>query len=189
MTLADKSIEELNILAAHNKQDMVVKPSELTIPLVVNKINREWKERLSNTAIWSVGYQGRTPSYMKESFQLRDRLLAFGGEEVCMPFQELDVERIQSRGQLWYGQLSQMAPGQQSQCHRNSALLWEANKDVLLIATGYALSEDGMWRQHTWCIMVNDERTYVVETTTPRIAYFGFVMNLDESQTFLYQNE
>lgn len=189
MELADKSIRDLNILAAYNKGEVITNYTQIVTPLETNKMDAEWRERVTQSQAWAVGYKGPIPDYLKETLELRNRLLTFGGEEVCMPFVEADLEKIQSRGQLWLGDLSTMMVGQRSQCHRNSALLWEANKDVILIATGYALSEDGMWRQHTWCIMINDENTYVVETTTPRVAYFGFVMNLDESQTFLYQNE
>ena len=37
------------------------------------------------------------------------------------------------------------------------------------IPTGYALSDDGLWRQHTWGLLRNG----VLETTEVRLRYFG----------------
>ena len=83
--------------------------------------------------------------------------------------------------------------GETSQCHTNSAMLWEANKsrtlegpyrEELALATGYAMSEDGLWRQHSWCVLRTPARVKVVETTVPRVAYYGFVMTHAEAERF-----
>ena len=86
-----------------------------------------------------------------------------------------------------------MQKGEPSQCHTNSAMLWEANKsrtlegpyrEELALATGYAMSEDGLWRQHSWCVLRTPARVKVVETTVPRVAYYGFVMTHAEAERF-----
>ncbi len=41
-----------------------------------------------------------------------------------------------------------------------------------MIATGYALDADGLWRQHSW---VMDKKGRVIETTVRRVAYCGIV--------------
>ena len=55
--------------------------------------------------------------------------------------------------------------------------------------TGYALSDDGMWRQHSWCICDAGEEyiedSIIIETTEKRLAYFGFIMDEEESEEFV----
>lgn len=92
-----------------------------------------------------------------------------------------------SRGQFFYGS-SYMRKGQPSQCHANSAYLWDANRGHCSIATGYALSEDGLWRCHSWVVQPRSRTMRVWETTVKRVAYFGFVMNDTECQEFLDNN-
>ena len=74
-------------------------------------------------------------------------------------------------------------PGTSRECHRNSCLLWRNNTNVTIV-TGYALSDDGLWRQHTWCIMGEE----VWESTTRRELYFGYVLNTKEAEKFYAEN-
>ncbi len=57
--------------------------------------------------------------------------------------------------------------------------------DLRWLRTGYALSRDGVWRQHSWCYTDNG---VVVETTEKRVQYFGYVMTEDECDQFLFEN-
>ena len=52
-------------------------------------------------------------------------------------------------------------------CHDNSLQLYLSGK-VVEIRSGYALSADGLWRHHSWCI---DSDGRIVETTVPRLVY------------------
>ena len=61
-----------------------------------------------------------------------------------------------------------------SGCHNNCDLLLE-NDDTIKIFTGYALSLDGLWRYHSWCIDKDDS---IIETTESRILYFGAQVNV-----------
>lgn len=119
--------------------------------------------------------------------KLRSGLLKFGGSFTLIPGMEEDLEKLIARGQLW-GATGKMLRGAQSQCHSNSALAWESNQDKLFLATGYALSEDGLWRQHSWCINPRPRSVQVVETTVERQLYFGFVMTLEETIEFADNN-
>lgn len=78
--------------------------------------------------------------------------------------------------------------GEACQCHKNSAYLWKANKNyragIFGIATGYALSADGMWRQHSWCVLRKPRSYQIVETTTPRELYFGVCMLYEDAEWF-----
>jgi len=79
-----------------------------------------------------------------------------------------------------------MSRRQPSRCHANSGFLWDANRDKLELCTGYALSEDGLWRQHSWCWWPAQRK--VVETTERRKAYVGFVMTAKRVEQFYYDN-
>lgn len=156
--------------------------------IITDPMDSEWKERLK-LQWWATNYLGDTsklveeiPDYLK-IMQMRDRLLKIGGEEVCIPFYEEDIELILQYGQLWT-QTPKMMRGELGQCHYNSKCLWKENKKNTLIATGYALSKDGMWRQHSWIIHIKPRSNQIVETTIPRVAYYGFVMNYDMCQEF-----
>ena len=68
--------------------------------------------------------------------------------------------------------------GSPSGCHQNSARLWSEGKGKTI--TGYALSDDGLWRQHSW-INAGD---HLIETTDPRVLYFGYSLTEVESEKF-----
>jgi len=116
--------------------------------------------------------------------RMTNGLLDFGGWTVVNPGREPDLEDILARGQLWPGEEAISVRGQRSQCHANSARHWARNMDDTLLVTGYALSDDGMWRQHTWCVTVGEDGPRIVETTEPRMAYFGFVLTAEEAVQF-----
>lgn len=115
---------------------------------------------------------------------LKKILLGIGGWGVCTSRIEEDMEKILERGRRFPGR-SKMMPGEPCGCHSNSALCWNENRDLCKICTGYALSRDGMWRQHSWVYTNNG---VVVETTVKRVAYFGFVLTEEECEDFLNGN-
>jgi hypothetical protein len=115
---------------------------------------------------------------------LKRKLLSLGGYAVILPAMEDDLTRILERGTL--ERRYKMMKGEPCNCHNNSALLWDANRDKVLLCTGYALSKDGLWRQHSWGF---DPRTnFVIETTVGRVAYFGYCMTDDEAEKFYDAN-
>ena len=135
-------------------------------------------------------------SYLPSSFpendpmaiMLKDKLLAVGGTRIIMPMVDEDLEKITERGQFWLGETAIMKRGRPSQCHANSANLYESNKnngDInLKICTGYALSDDGIWRQHSWLVWAKARVNRIIETTVERVLYYGFVMDTDECEEF-----
>ncbi len=120
--------------------------------------------------------------------RLKSVLLDIGGWAVILPRIEEDFGNIMERGRKFPGD-SITKRGDDCQCHRNSAYLWDANREKLKICTGYALSKDGIWRQHSWCVWRATRSWRVVETTMKRIQYYGYIMTEDESEKFLYENE
>lgn len=59
---------------------------------------------------------------------------------------------------------------EQSECHANCEALYQKNK-THKIYTGYALSKDGLWRNHSWIITKNGS---IIETTELRVLYLGY---------------
>lgn len=152
-------------------------------------IDKKCQKLINKENWWASGYIGDEKGGDVEK-EIIKKLLTFGGYEVCMPYIEEDADNILSRGQLWYGDRVQVFKGRPSQCHSNTCDLWEQNRNEheVAIATGYALSSDGMWRQHSWMMLRGARSVKVIETTEKRVAYFGFVMTQKESFDFCDQN-
>lgn len=115
---------------------------------------------------------------------LKAALLDIGGWAACVPVVEPDLEKILKRGRRFAGKSTTMR-GEPCSCHANSSALWSENRDRCSICTGYALSRDGMWRQHSW---VYTHDGIVVETTEKRVQYFGFIMSPAECEQFCDAN-
>lgn len=170
----------------------IVRPSQMRRPIVCQTLKEDHKKWLENQ--WWSTNSTQTPANKQEAvkmnkmFALRDKLLAFGGNEVCMPLVEEDYFAIMKRGQFFYGNHARLKEGMPSQCHYNSALLWAANKGRCQICTGYALSEDGIWRQHSWVVQPLTRSWRIWETTVKRVAYFGVVFDDAECERFYASN-
>ncbi len=70
-------------------------------------------------------------------------------------------------------------------CHRNVARVWVSRQPGIVgIGTGYALSEDGLWRQHSWGVLKNG----ILETTVARTKYFGVMLKGIAADSFADAN-
>lgn len=120
---------------------------------------------------------------------LRDKLLAFGGVElVAPPFPDLDIPALINGGILMPGPVVVRAMAR-SACHQNVATLWLDRRGRTLttltgVCTGYSLSEDGLWRQHSWGACHGS----IVETTVGRLKYFGLMLQGREAKMFAVAN-
>lgn len=137
--------------------------------------------------------QEKTADYLKEQPRLAPlvkMLLAIGGEMVCLCFEEDLATLLGKRGRKWPASTARSVRGEPCRCHQNAANLWDRNKAEISIVTGWALSRDGIWRQHTWCWQtpVRGRTGRVVETTTKRVAYFGYKLSADEAGEFYSNN-
>lgn len=113
------------------------------------------------------------------------KLLAYGGGTECVT--PLNVEEncpeLLDRGFFVPENTKvRLLKGRPSNCHGNSANLWKQGKGQ--IVSGYALSADGLWRQHSWVTNKNG----IIETTVMRVKYYGYALNEDESKQFAYLN-
>ncbi|MGV8910722.1 MAG: hypothetical protein ACOH1Y_17230 [Propionicimonas sp.] len=123
------------------------------------------------------------PGYRKAWNQLAKNLLKHGGELVCPPGEpEAHLALLLGDLQVWAGPVD-MFEGRANGCHANCAGLW-LDGWAQTIATGYALSNDGLWRQHTWCF---DEQG-LVETTEARDKYVGVELTDVDTLRFVAAN-
>jgi len=194
----EENIKKINEETAYIKGNPIYNPEQMTEKLSWDSMDEDWIINLKDK-FWCTQYKGdirkelsiarpemkQRAIIMEQMLNLRDKVLLFGGQEVCMPFLNETVRAIIDRGQLWYGDEAVMKKGLPSQCHYNSAKLWEKYKEKFKIVTGYALSLDGMWREHSWCVEVRPRKNRIVETTEPRVAYYGMTLTDDESEEFL----
>jgi hypothetical protein len=99
-------------------------------------------------------------------------LLSFGGSLVVPPGNpESDLEGLLASGSA-FGPAMRTVQGDAGECHRNVAALW-IDGAIESIGTGYALSDDELWRQHSWGV---DPGGALVETTDERRAYLGILL-------------
>jgi hypothetical protein len=117
---------------------------------------------------------------------LEQKLLRHGGRRMVYRI-ESDLEPLLERGEAFDGP-TDFVPGKLHYCHTNVAQFWMRNREALAIVTGYALSEDGLWRQHSWLLRRNPTagQCRVIETTIRRIKYFGFILNDSEIELHLH---
>src|SRR6185312_10293402 len=85
---------------------------------------------------------------------LRALLLELGGVELVAAF-DPDAPLLILSGFAMSGSVENKVM-ERNACHKNISVLWIAKQSRLVgIGTGYALSNDGLWRQHSWGIRRN----------------------------------
>jgi hypothetical protein len=99
--------------------------------------------------------------------------------------EEPDLQLLLERGAICDYPVA-LIDGEARDCHSNAAQYWHEHRQTCAIVTGYALSDDGLWRQHTWLLETTRERLHsrILETTTIRRQYFGVVLFDDEAENF-----
>lgn len=123
--------------------------------------------------------------YQPEIKLLRTLLLELGGLELVAPIGfDPDAPVLIRSGSAISGSVESKVM-EHSACHRNIAALWLAKRNRLVgIGTGYALSNDGLWRQHSWGV----RRNSILETTKTRMKYFGRTIQGSEADSFAASN-
>jgi hypothetical protein len=117
--------------------------------------------------------------------RLKLLLLRLGGIFIVAPPKpDADIPALLDSGFVMTG-TAKLKRGKASMCHQNVAASWNARKFGMIgIATGYALSEDGLWRQHSWGLL----RDGILETTERRVKYFGILLQGDRADHFANSN-
>jgi hypothetical protein len=120
-------------------------------------------------------------------FPLEQKLLNLGGVRLIFRY-EPDLKPLLERGEP-FDEPVELVPGDLHQCHRNVAQLWNDHRNTLAIVTGYELSEDGYWRQHSWLRQEKPAGQYhLLETTSKRVKYFGMILTETEAERFYQYN-
>lgn len=105
---------------------------------------------------------------------LRTRLLKLGGMEIVFFFEIPHLSRLLADGVVWPSDGRSFVKGQRSDCHENSFKYATTHKNCIAV-TGFALSDDGLWREHSW--VWNKNKNRILETTVKREIYFGLALN------------
>jgi hypothetical protein len=123
----------------------------------------------------------RAVAEQPEFEHLKLLLLRFGGDFIVAPNKlDQDVPRLLKYGFLMNGPIT-FDEMKSSMCHQNVAAVWKFQRPrIVSIATGYALSEDGLWRQHSWGVL----REGLLETTAGRMRYFGISLSSSKADHF-----
>jgi len=116
---------------------------------------------------------------------LRDTLLAIGGTHLVAPsVPDPDLEGLLSQGSVHTGEVVVMEL-ERNGCHSNVSALWSKKEQGLTaVGTGYALSDDGLWRQHSWGLRPQE----IIETTETRTCYFGLRLEAGSADRFAAEN-
>jgi hypothetical protein len=111
--------------------------------------------------------------------KLEARLLAIGGDRVVRQEPAPYLAEILDRGELFDLRVRRRR-GKANRCHANAADIWARGTERYRLAHGFGLSEDGLWRMHSWAL---DDKG-IIETTEARERYFGFVLDPYEALYF-----
>jgi len=100
---------------------------------------------------------------------LTRKLLKIGGQDVDVVLPDPHLGGIVERGELFDSTRIRIVRGVANHCHQNAATLWLKGRSEV-IATGYYLSIDGVWRQHSWGITPSG---IILDTHRGGKQYFG----------------
>jgi hypothetical protein len=142
-----------------------IEPARLA--LFADRVAKHDAERPGYGALWTL---------------LSQAILQHGGEAVVPPLEPLAqpfAEMLIDLGEP-QGPDARKVRGARSDCHGNTARLLRAGK-AAAIGTGYALSADGLWRQHSWGL---DSGGVVLETTESREQYWGIQLRGEDARYF-----
>jgi hypothetical protein len=125
-------------------------------------------------------------SLQPEIKTLRALLLDLGGTEmVAPPRRDSDLLALIAAGFVMDDPVK-IELMERNACHQNLARLWRRDRNGLVgIGTGYALSDDGLWRQHSWGVT----QRRVIETTQVRAMYFGCLLQGQDADSFAAAND
>lgn len=119
----------------------------------------------------------------KQVRELCSQLLSIGGKVVVVEFHESQFCNVLAElGEVDSYDRLKINKGEDRECHTNSAILWSNNKDTYILVTGFALSDDGVWRRHSW---IRTKGNTLIETTIKREKYYGMRLNRELAESFL----
>lgn len=157
-----------------------IKAAKIKIP-ETKPMNIDWKNAQKDFW-WGNESLYHSKEYKKPN-ELRERLIAIGGENAAVKEGNLEIcdinaiDMILKYGQLLYsGYNAVVNPFTDfSKCHLYSEDFYLANRKCTKVCYGYALSKDGLWRDHSWVLLMG--KNNIIECTPiRRLAYYGVVL-------------
>lgn len=127
-------------------------------------MDKEWYERLKERGLTadSVFDEGQYE-------ELKKILLSAAGSAVIFMGEISNYDELVDRGFFRRGLVKKVG-GLQGFCHDNAEALQQKYPHYKRVS-GFALSDDGVWRDHSW--LINTRNDEILETTTIRKLYFG----------------
>mgnify|MGYP000149194766 CR=1 FL=1 len=124
-------------------------------------------------------------SYSGLQGKLVERLLSISGNDVKLGRdKESEIKRM-LEGKEFKSKVVYVE-GEPNRCHANVAKRAKGTKGFN-IASGYALSDDGVWYSHSWGF--NSHKKCVFETTKNKYSkYYGYELNKAETIDFCSEN-
>ena len=126
---------------------------------------------LGSWAITRTGHGIERRPIPRNLLPLKKTLLELGGERVVIVLDSYEKDILRN-GAPVVGGVPAIDGARPSSCHQTAAILAALAPRHRQIMTGYALSEDGCWRRHSWAMQGGE----VVEPTEERVLYFGFAL-------------
>jgi hypothetical protein len=120
----------------------------------------------------------------KNYLKLRRKLLSIAGTEIYIQ-SDPDLLKLLKYGKVIHARTIKIVDGEPNRCHYNSALFWLEDRVGFKIVIGWALVEDGLWYQHTFCWSPNTKE--IIDNGRGKI-YWGYVLDNKESIRFLFSN-
>lgn len=155
-----------------------IKAAKIKIP-ETNPMNKDWKNAQKD--FWWGNESFYHSKKYKKPNELRERLIAIGGGNAAVLAEKIynndSVDVILKYGQLLYSGYNAIVNPftEYSHCHEYSEEFYLANQKCTKVCYGYALSEDGLWRNHSWVLLMG--KNNIIECTPiRRLAYYGVVM-------------
>jgi hypothetical protein len=75
--------------------------------------------------------------------------------------------------------------GTENNCHTNVAQVCSLGRGA--IASGWALAEDGLWREHSWVLVdPTTSKASLLETTQLWLVYHGYRLDERETRWFIH---
>jgi hypothetical protein len=130
-------------------------------------INRFQQEKLDQAL--------KSKPYLKA---LHDRLLELGGSVPVIwnpghTTEENFMHLLLMLGRVSSGRGARLRVMARNGCHANAEALAKRYPRKYQAETGFALSDDGCWREHSWAF--DTTKNQIVETTELRKRYYGII--------------
>ena len=148
-------------------------------------MSKEMREQIDGVKNWKQFLNKNTED---KGDKLKSKLLSFGGENVKLGLDtDEELDRMLNDGVLFNVDVVNLKARGFGQCHRNVADKYKRfSFGGFKIVTGYALSGEGTWFQHSWGLGSTGK---IMETTSNKYdMYYGYVLNEEESDEFCFNN-